>query len=50
MKNFCYLGNRSNAGNGSEAVVTARTELDGQKCGECGKVLNGRGLVLKMEG
>ena len=50
MKSFCYLGNRLNARDGSKAVVTARTRIGSINFRECGELLNGRKLLLKMKG
>ena len=49
-KNFFLLGDRSNANGESEATVTAKTIIGLTKFRECGKLLNGRKLLLKIEG
>ena len=50
MKSFCYLGDRLNAGGGSEAAVTARTRIGWMKFREREKLLYGRKCLLKMKG
>ena len=50
VKSFCYLGYRSNASGGSKSAVTVRTRMGWIKFRECGKLLYGRKLSLKMKG
>ena len=50
MKSFCYLGNRLNAGGGSEVAVTARTRIRWIKFRECVELLNGRKFLLQTKG
>ena len=47
---FCYLGDRLNASGGSEAAVTARTRYGWLKFKECGELLLGRKMSLKLKG
>ena len=49
VRRFCYLGDRLNAGGGSEAAVTARARIRRIKFRECGELFNGR-FLLKMKG
>ena len=49
VKSFCYLGDRLNASDGSEAAVTARTRIGWIKFRECGELLYVRKLSLKMK-
>ena len=50
VKSFCYLGGRLNASGGSEEAVKARTRIGWIKFKECGELLYGRKLSLKMKG
>ena len=50
VKSFCHLGDRLNASGGSKAAVTARTRIGWIKFRECGELLNGRKLSLKIKG
>ena len=50
VKSFCYLGNRLNAIDGSEAAVTARTRTGWIKFRKCGESLYGRKFLLKKKG
>ena len=50
VKSFCYLGDRLNASDGSEAARTARTKIEWIKFRECGELLHGRKFSLKMKG
>ena len=50
VKSFCYLGDRLNANDGSEAAVTARTRIGWIKFGECGELLYGRKNSFKLKG
>ena len=49
MNSFCYLGDILNASGGSEAGVTARTQIGWIKFRECGELLYGRKFLLKMK-
>ena len=50
MKNFCYLKDRLNASDGSQAVAIAGTTIEWLKFRKCGELLNGRKLLLKIKG
>ena len=50
VKSFCYLGDRMDACGGCETAVTARTRIGWMKFRECGELLNGKRLSLKMKG
>ena len=48
VRDFCYLGDRVNAGGGCEAAVRAR--IGWVKFRECGELLNSKRFWLKMKG
>ena len=50
VRDFCYLGDRVNAGGGYEAAVTARVRIGWVKFRECGVLLNSKRLSLKLKG
>ena len=50
VKGFCYLGDRLNVSGGCETAVTARVRIGWMKFRECGELLLGRRLFLKMKG
>ena len=45
-----YLGDRVSVGGGCEAAVTARTRCWWVKYGECGELLYGRRIPLRLKG
>ena len=47
MKSFCYLGDEFGAGGG--APMTATTRISWIKFRECGELLHGRELLLKVD-
>ena len=49
VSEFTYLGDRVSAGVGCEAAITARTRCGWIKCRECGELLYGRRLNLKLK-
>ena len=49
-KIFTYLVDRVCAGGGCESALTARTRCVWVKCRECGELLYGRRLPLKLKG
>ena len=50
VNGFCYLGDRVNASGGCEAAVTARVRIGWVRFRECGELLLGNRLPLKMNG
>ena len=50
VSGFCYLGDRLNSSDGCEAVVTARIRIGWVRYRECGKLLLGNRLLLRMKG
>ena len=50
VNRFCYLGDRLNASGGCEAAVTARVRIGWVRFRECGELLLGNRLPLKMKG
>ena len=50
VNGFCYLGDRLNASGGCKAAVTARVRIDWVRFRECGELLLGNRLPLKMKG
>ena len=50
VRDFCFLGDRVNAGSGNEAAVTARARIGWVKFRECGELLNSKRFSLKLKG
>ena len=50
VKGFCYLGDTLNASGGCEIAVTSRVRIGWMKFRECGELLRGRRLSLRMKG
>ena len=50
VNGFCYLGDRLNASGGCEAAVTTKVRIGWVRFRECGELLTGNILPLKMEG
>ena len=50
VRELTYLGDRVSASGGCEAAVTARTRCGCVKLRECGELLYGRRLPLKLKG
>ena len=50
VKKFSYSGDRLNASDGSQAVVTVRMRIGWMKFRECGELDYGRKFSLKMKG
>ena len=48
VNGFCYLGDRLNASGGCEAAVTARVKIGWVRFRECGELLLGNRLPLRM--
>ena len=49
MNGFCYLGDRLNSSGCCEAAVTARVRMGWVKFRECGELLLGNRLSLKIK-
>ena len=49
VREFTYFGDRVSAGEGCEAVVTARTRCGWVKFREFGELLYGRGFPLRLK-
>ena len=50
VNEFCFLRDRLNASGGCEAAVTARVRINWVRFRECGELLIGNRLPLKMKG
>ena len=50
VKGFCYLEDRLNASGGCETAVTSRVRIGWMKFRECGELLHGRRISLRMKG
>ena len=50
VKEFCYSGDKLNAAGGCETAVTSRVRIGWMKFRECGELLRGRRLCMRMKG
>ena len=50
VRELAYLGDRGSAGGGCETAMTSRTRCGRAKYRECGELLHGRRLPLKLKG
>ena len=49
VNRFCYMADRLNASGGCEAAVTARVRIGWVRFRECGELLLGNKILLKMK-